>query len=229
MSKRTTYPKEFKLDAVSLVLEQGYSRAEAGKSLGINPNMISRWIKEADTDEGQSSINSGNLVTIRSLYERISGFDADLTTAKDYDFCRRAENIGAKIVNNEELVAIHLGYPKTILGFINRERWHGGQDCKNFASLKESKITWLAILNLFILCTSTFLLVLHKELTWMVGYILFLVALGSFLTLLRFKFNNLHLFPFTALLYSLYISGRSLSILDRTIKFLTSALKTQKS
>ena len=36
MSTRKKYSKEFKLDAISLVLEQCYSRAEAARSLGIN-------------------------------------------------------------------------------------------------------------------------------------------------------------------------------------------------
>jgi|GEM_PF-3824053 len=46
MDTRKRYSKEFKLDAISLVLEQGYSRAEAARSLGINANMLCRWIKE---------------------------------------------------------------------------------------------------------------------------------------------------------------------------------------
>nr|MBA2709852.1 transposase [Tatlockia sp.]MBA2711775.1 transposase [Tatlockia sp.] len=40
---RKKYSKEFKLDSISLVLEQGYSRAEAGRSLSINPNVLARW------------------------------------------------------------------------------------------------------------------------------------------------------------------------------------------
>jgi transposase len=35
MTTRKKYPKEFKLDAVSLVLEQEYTKAEASRSLGI--------------------------------------------------------------------------------------------------------------------------------------------------------------------------------------------------
>jgi len=61
MSKRKKYPKEFKLDAVSLVLEQGYSRVDAAKSLGINANMLGRWIKEADSEDGQSFRGNGKL------------------------------------------------------------------------------------------------------------------------------------------------------------------------
>jgi len=37
------YPKEFKNEAVALVLDQGYSVPEAAKSLGIAANMLYRW------------------------------------------------------------------------------------------------------------------------------------------------------------------------------------------
>ena len=37
------YSKEFKEEAVGLVLEQGYSVPEAAKSLGIAANMLYRW------------------------------------------------------------------------------------------------------------------------------------------------------------------------------------------
>ena len=40
MTTRKKYPKEFKLDAISLVLDQEYTRAEAARSLEINPNLI---------------------------------------------------------------------------------------------------------------------------------------------------------------------------------------------
>ena len=43
---RKQYTKEFKQEAVGLVTEHGYSYAEAGRSLGINANMISRWKRE---------------------------------------------------------------------------------------------------------------------------------------------------------------------------------------
>ena len=44
MKTRKKYPKEFKLDAISLVLDQEYTRAEAARSLEIRPNLIARWI-----------------------------------------------------------------------------------------------------------------------------------------------------------------------------------------
>jgi transposase len=61
MSTRKKYSKEFKLDAVSLVLEQGYSRVEAARSLEINANMLGRWVKDLQTDDGQAFRGNGKL------------------------------------------------------------------------------------------------------------------------------------------------------------------------
>lgn len=61
MATRKKYSKEFKLDAVSLVTEQGYTRAEAARSLGINANMLGRWVKEHQSDEVQAFRGNGKL------------------------------------------------------------------------------------------------------------------------------------------------------------------------
>jgi len=61
MVARRKYTKEFKLDAVSLVLEQGYSRTEAARSLEINANMLGRWVKESQSDDGQAFRGNGKL------------------------------------------------------------------------------------------------------------------------------------------------------------------------
>jgi len=46
--KRQKYTAEFKRDAVNLVTTQGHGYDEAGRSLGINPNMLSRWQREQE-------------------------------------------------------------------------------------------------------------------------------------------------------------------------------------
>ena len=81
MSKRKKYPKEFKLDAISLVLEQGYSRTDAAKSLSINANMLGRWIKEAESEDGQSFRGNGKLTEeqeqIRALQKRVKHLEME--------------------------------------------------------------------------------------------------------------------------------------------------------
>jgi len=61
MTKRKKYSKEFKLDAIALVIEQNYSQSEASRYLEINSNMLSRWIKEAENDDGQAFSGNGKL------------------------------------------------------------------------------------------------------------------------------------------------------------------------
>jgi len=61
MTARKKYSKEFKLDAVSLVTEQGYSRAEAARSLGINANMLCRWVNEEKVGDSQTFRGNGKL------------------------------------------------------------------------------------------------------------------------------------------------------------------------
>jgi transposase len=46
MTKRKKYLQEFKLDAISLVKEQGSNQAEALRNLELNLNMLGRWITE---------------------------------------------------------------------------------------------------------------------------------------------------------------------------------------
>jgi transposase len=43
---RQNYTKEFKNDAVKLIVEQGYSCNEVGRRLGVNQTNVSRWVRE---------------------------------------------------------------------------------------------------------------------------------------------------------------------------------------
>ena len=73
MTIRKKYPKEFKLDAISLVLEQGYGVTEAATNLGIAQALLSRWIKEHKEQDGHAFRGNGKLTAeqleIRRLQE----------------------------------------------------------------------------------------------------------------------------------------------------------------
>ena len=49
---RREFSKEFKRDAVSLVIKQGYSRVEAARSLDIHTALLSRWVREQTEEDG---------------------------------------------------------------------------------------------------------------------------------------------------------------------------------
>ena len=81
MNTRKKYPKEFKLDAVSLVLDQGYTRIEAARSLDINANMLGRWVKEQQSGDGQAFRGNGKLTPeqeeIRKLKSQVKRLEME--------------------------------------------------------------------------------------------------------------------------------------------------------
>jgi len=44
--KRRSFSTEFKLEAVSLVLDKGYSYLEASRALGVGETALRRWTKQ---------------------------------------------------------------------------------------------------------------------------------------------------------------------------------------
>ena len=72
METRKQYTKEFKLDAISLVLDQGLTIAEAARSLEIRANMLGRWIKENQADNnGQAFRGNGKLTPEQEEIRRL--------------------------------------------------------------------------------------------------------------------------------------------------------------
>lgn len=49
MTKRKTYTKEFKIEAVGLAEKNGY--AQTGRNLGINPGLLHKWKNKLDQAE----------------------------------------------------------------------------------------------------------------------------------------------------------------------------------
>ncbi len=72
METRKQYTKEYKLDAISLVVDQGLTIAEASRSLEIRANMFGRWIKENDADNsGQAFRGNGKLTPDQEEIRRL--------------------------------------------------------------------------------------------------------------------------------------------------------------
>tara|TARA_R110002072_G_scaffold125629_2_gene261871 strand:+ start:410 stop:781 length:372 start_codon:yes stop_codon:yes gene_type:complete len=96
MTSRKKYPKEFKLDAISLVLDQGYSRSEAARSLDINANMLCRWIKEHQSEDGQAFRGNGKLrqdqEEIRKLKAQVRRLEMEKDTLKKAAFFTMASS-----------------------------------------------------------------------------------------------------------------------------------------
>jgi transposase len=57
--QRRIHSREFKQEAVALVVEHGYSYAAAGRSLGVNGNLIGRWKRELEDNAGEAFPGKG--------------------------------------------------------------------------------------------------------------------------------------------------------------------------
>ena len=83
MAARKKYSKEFKLDAIGLVTDQGYTRIEAARSLGIQANMLGRWVKEQQADDGQAFRGNGKLTPEQAEIRQLKEENRRLKMEKD--------------------------------------------------------------------------------------------------------------------------------------------------
>ncbi len=61
---RKKYTQSFKSEAVKLITEEGYSCAEVGGRLEVNPSIISRWKRESMRSDPAMSLEQ--MVVMRS-------------------------------------------------------------------------------------------------------------------------------------------------------------------
>lgn len=68
---RRTFTREFKVQAVKLVTEQGYSYAEAARQLGVRENQIRTWKKLLDAELGGADSGGGTRPTLDTELHRL--------------------------------------------------------------------------------------------------------------------------------------------------------------
>lgn len=70
MAKKRQYTEEFKREAVQLVTEQGYSLAEAARSLGLHENLIRQWRRKfAQEKQGTEIMSESEREELKRLRE----------------------------------------------------------------------------------------------------------------------------------------------------------------
>ena len=79
--KRNVYPREFKLEAVRLVLEKGLTGAQVARDLGVSSELIYRWKREFQDDPafsfpGHGKV-SGDEAELRRLKKRIKELEEE--------------------------------------------------------------------------------------------------------------------------------------------------------
>ncbi len=69
--KRKHYSKQFKIDAVKLVTEQGFNVSEAARNLGIHHSSLRRWKRQLESDGNQAFPGKGNLSAEKQELDRL--------------------------------------------------------------------------------------------------------------------------------------------------------------
>lgn len=72
-----------------------------------------------------SYVPSGDLLIRRDLFIQVGGFDESIQTNEDFELCQRVIREGWPVRAYPELQVVHLGTPRTLLGFFRKQRWHG--------------------------------------------------------------------------------------------------------
>ncbi len=65
--KRRKYSKEFKAEAVKLVLEQGLTRAQASRDLGVAESVLGRWVQLAERNAQPGAITAEEREELKRL------------------------------------------------------------------------------------------------------------------------------------------------------------------
>ena len=60
-NKRKQYSKQFKIDAVTLVTEQGYKVSEAARSWGIHEGILRRWKEQLTAEDTHAFPGNGKM------------------------------------------------------------------------------------------------------------------------------------------------------------------------
>ncbi|QNL88497.1 Transposase [Pseudomonas putida] len=66
--QRRTFTPEFKREAASLVLDQGYSHIDAARSLGLVESALRRWVNQAGT--GKIDLKKATALLMAEEHER---------------------------------------------------------------------------------------------------------------------------------------------------------------
>ena len=77
---RRKFTREFKLSAVRLVNQQGYTIAAAAKSLGIDPASVRGWVKRFSAEPGETPAGDG---AVAAELARLRKENARLTIERD--------------------------------------------------------------------------------------------------------------------------------------------------
>ena len=81
--KRRIYTREFKIEAVRLVTEEGYSIRQAAESLGVSDNSLRTWRKQLEKDADNAFPGKGKVSSRDEQLRRLQKENRRLRMERD--------------------------------------------------------------------------------------------------------------------------------------------------
>jgi transposase len=81
--ERRKFSREFKLEAVKLVVERGVSVAQASRDLDVHENVLRKWVREQAADPQQAFPGKGQLKPEQIEIDRLRKEVARLKAERD--------------------------------------------------------------------------------------------------------------------------------------------------
>lgn len=200
-------------------------QADSARVIGahylIPPNsswLAKAWYGDMSTRKSGpvSYVPSGDLLVSRENFFKIHGFDPEIATSEDTDFCKRASDAGLPTIAIPELGVVHLGTPQTLGAFYRKQRWHGTHVhrvfWKDVRRSRAKKAVLFAVYTLFSVAASATVAV-HGLISGRMVEILLACAILLFAPLAMAVRRNLASVGALTLLYFVYGMARGIAML----------------
>ena len=128
-------PPHWLKTATSLLVQEGVGALGAHYRIPEDASWVGRaWFggMELENQGNIAWVPAGDMIIMRSTFERIGGFDESIQTNEDCELCERLRSAGLRVVGDASVAVVHLGTPRTLAHFYGKIRWHATDGLRVF-------------------------------------------------------------------------------------------------
>lgn len=179
----------------------------------------STWVERAwysSKPSGKNRVNfigTANFFVRKAVFEELNGFDENLRTGEDYEFCSRVRAKGYEVISDDRIKVIHLRGPKSLMERLKKEIWYG-LETRMILKRKKFYLPFFASIVYICLCSILITSLVLSEFNWAFYAVLCIFFLLTGISLYRcYKSRRFKYFLLLIPIYLFYLTGRSISLI----------------